>query len=68
MPEVHPGIFQSSPAFPMIARRAGGDNILPAMRSSQMAWNDVVNGQIDRVFATILAGVVIPPQDLPPRK
>ena len=58
------GLLDGAPAFPMIAVRAGSHQIGPHMLASQMAGDDMVNGEIRHVLAAILASVVIATQDL----
>jgi len=48
----------------MVAGRAGGDQIVPGVAASQVAWDDMINGQLGSFFAAVLAGVIVPPEDL----
>jgi hypothetical protein len=59
--EVHPGFFNPSATFPVIALRAGGHNIQPGVRTSKMARDHMVDSKVAYLPSTILAGVPITP-------
>ncbi len=55
--------FQCAAALAVVAGSAGGDDIIPDVFAPQVARNDVVDGQVQGVFAAILAGEVIATED-----
>jgi hypothetical protein len=59
--EVHPGFFNPSATFPVIALRAGGHNILPGVRTTKMARNHMVDRKVTHLSPAVLAGVSITP-------
>ena len=54
-----------SAAFTVVAARAGGHYIGPDVLPAQVLGQDMVHGQFAGVPPTVLAGVVIPAEDLP---
>jgi hypothetical protein len=48
----------------MIALRASCNDVQPGVRTANVAWDDVVDGEIIHLSAAILAGVAIAAQDL----
>lgn len=66
MQQGHTGFLQGSAAFTMIAGRTGGDQVGPTVLSAQMLGQHMVDGEEDRVLATILAGEMIPPENFTP--
>lgn len=58
------GLFQGASALVVIARRTGGHEILPFMATTEMAWDDVIDGQRAGMLTAILADKVIAAQDL----
>lgn len=60
----HSGAFHHAPALAVVAAPAGSHQILPAMFTTQAAGNHVVQGQVVAAITAILAGVIVPPEDL----
>ena len=58
------GLFEGSSPFAMVAGWAGCSQVDPFMGASLAAWNDMVNRQLGCSFTTILAGVIISPENL----
>ena len=56
-----PGVF---PAFAPVAGHTCCDQILPRMRSTTVPRNDVIERQVTHLTAAILAGKIVPAQDL----
>lgn len=65
---MHSGLSRRHPAFEMVASRAGGYHIGPLCFSTEMARDNVINGQVAQLPAAILAGEIIPPENLLARK
>jgi hypothetical protein len=61
----HVGFFRGAVALALIAAFASRHHIVPTVGSPFGEGHDMIQGQIVGA-ATILAGVVIPPQNLPP--
>lgn len=64
----HIGFVGPLAAFPAIALRAGGNQILPGMFTALPSGNDVINGQEAHFSAAVLAGEIVPSQHFPFRK
>lgn len=64
MQQMHVGLFQCPTSFAMVAGWAGCNQVAPFMSTSLAAWIDVVNRQLRRSFAAILASVIVSPEDL----
>ncbi len=65
MQQVHLCLLNGPATLAMVTVRAGCYQVIPAMLTPKVAWNDVVNGKISDMLPAILASVVITPQDLP---
>ena len=51
-------------SFAVIASWAGCNQVAPLMSAALAAGDDMVNCHVRHFLATVLAGVIIPPQDL----
>ncbi len=65
MQQSHLRLFDGPPPLAVVTMRAGSHQVGPHVLSSQVAWDDVIDGQVGDVLAAILAGVVIPSQHFP---
>jgi len=63
VPQAHVGFLKRASPFPDVALRAGGYQVPPAIISPSMAWNDMIDGQLARGSAAVLALVVVPAED-----
>jgi len=61
---IHAGLFRRHAAFEMVAARTGCDEIVPVRFAAQVARDNVVDRQVVRLPAAVLAGVIIPAEDL----
>jgi hypothetical protein len=61
--ELHTGLFSRSATFAVITVWAGGHQVLPAVPTSQPAWNHVIDRQSSLRFPAVLAAVVISPEN-----
>ena len=43
--QLHPGLFERSPAFAVVAGWTGGDNISPYMLAAHMSRDDMIDRQ-----------------------
>jgi hypothetical protein len=59
--QAHPGFFNFSTTFPVIALRTGSHNIPPGVRTTQVTRDHMVDGKVTHLPSTILAGISIPP-------
>src|SRR6185295_20097168 len=59
---VHPGLLGQAVALAAIARRAGGDDVLPARVAALGPRDDVVDGEV-RARAAVLAGPAVARED-----
>ena len=57
---MHLGLIDGATTFAMIAVRTGSNQVGPDMFTTQVAWNDMINGERLNMLATVLAGVVVP--------
>lgn len=64
MAQLHICIGQAPAAFAVVAGRTGRHHVCPDVRPAQVAWNDVVDSQIECVLSAVLAGIAIPPENL----
>ena len=55
-------------ALAVVARLAGGDEVLPGVAAAAMARHDVVERQVVGLPAAVLAGVAVAGEDLAPRQ
>ena len=60
----HLNLLQSAPTLTMVAGWTSRHYIIPDMLASHMARDNVINGHKRGMLPTILAGVIIPAQDL----
>ena len=49
----------------MVAAGTGRNQIFPGMHASQVAWDDMINGQVADALAAVLACVIVAAQDFP---
>ena len=63
-----PRLLERLAALPVVARLAGGDEVLPGVAAAAMARDDVVERQVVRLAAAVLAGVPVAGEDLAPRQ
>src|SRR5690606_28803553 len=63
-PEVHARLLGRAVALARVARLAAGHDVLPRGGSAAAARHDVVEGQVVRVPAAVLADVVVAPEDV----
>src|SRR6266550_2409794 len=61
-------LLEEVAALAMVARLAGRDEVLPGVAAAAMARDDVVEGQVVRLAAAVLAGVPIAGEDLAARQ
>lgn len=57
-------LLKGASTFAMVAGWAGCHQVVPGMFSTLAAWNDVIDRQVEGGFSAVLAGVIIPAQDL----
>ena len=62
------GLLERLAALAVVARLAGGDEVLPGVAAAAVARHDVVEGQVVRLAAAVLAGVPVAREDLAPRQ
>jgi hypothetical protein len=57
-------------ALPRVAGDAGANNVFPSCLAATIPWKDVIQIQIVSLIlpATVLAGVLVPFEDIVPRK
>ena len=65
MQQVHVHFPQLSAAFMMVAARAGSHYVGPDVLAAQVLGGDMIHRQFAGMPATVLAGVVIPTENLP---
>jgi hypothetical protein len=63
MQQAHMNLVQPSPAFAVVATRAGRDHVRPHMLPAQVLGQDMVDGQGGVTAAAILAGIIIASKD-----
>lgn len=63
--QCHVRLFGGAAAFPEVARRAGGDDIVPGRPPALRAGNDMIEGEVAGV-AAILAGEAIAQEQVEP--
>src|SRR5438132_739635 len=61
--ERHACLSQGAAALAVVARLAGGDDVLPNMLTAPMARYHVIEGQVVPTPAAVLAGVIVPDED-----
>ena len=59
---MHVSFIHFAPAFAVIACRAGCNEVGPTMPAAHVAWNDVVDGEVDVPLAAILTGIIVAPE------
>src|SRR5437870_3049047 len=57
--ERHPRLSERAPALSVVARLAGGDNVLPHMLTATMTWYHVIEREVVATPPAVLAGVVV---------
>ena len=65
---MHMDFLGQPPAFLPVARRAGGDQVAPDVRAAAVTRQDMIDRQMHRLPAAILAGVIVPPENFPLRE
>jgi len=60
----HSCLLGEASALPVVARLAGTDEIFPTVRTAAMPRDDMVNRQLLRLLATVLAGEVVAQKQL----
>jgi len=66
LPGIHTGLFWSLAALEVVTAWASCHDIFPAGLSPKSAWDHMVNRQIFGVPPAVLAGVIIPAENLFP--
>jgi hypothetical protein len=64
MQQAHLDLLQRAPSFAVIAGGTGSYEIFPGMQPAQPARDHVIDGEESEFLAAILAGELIPAQDL----
>ena len=57
--QAHARLLGRPAALAVVARLARGDEVLPRVAAAPMARHDVVEGEVVRLAAAVLAGVAI---------
>src|SRR5260370_5416442 len=67
-PRVHPALLGQAAALQEVARRAGGDDVVPGRAAAARARHDVIEGQIVRRvrLAAILTAEAVAQEDVEP--
>ena len=60
------GLFHFSTALAVIAVWACRHNVRPEVLAAHMSWDHVIHGQPTVALPTILAGIIVAPEDFPP--
>ncbi len=55
----HPCFIRRTSAFAPVAGNAGADHIVPGVLSTSTPWNNMVQGELPGLTATILTGVLV---------
>lgn len=63
--KLHVHFLYPTPAFAVVAVRAGCHHICPNVLAPQVARRHVIHGQITLTFSTILTGIIIAAKDFP---
>jgi hypothetical protein len=63
---LHPYFLRKAARLAAVAGHAGADHILPLVLAAPVAWDNMVNGQLMRLPATVLAGIAVSDEHLPP--
>lgn len=66
--QFHPRFLGGTTRFALIAGLAGSDYIAPYVFSAHVAWKDMVQGHLAGLPTTVLAGILITDENLPPRQ
>ncbi len=64
--QLHPYFRGGAAGFAMIACLAGADQILPLVLPPEMAWDNVVEGELSRLLPAVLAGIPVAVENLAP--
>lgn len=64
--EIHFRFLGAATCFAVVAGLAGADHVVPIMLAAEMTRDNMIQGQLLRFLATVLAGVAIPNQYLSP--
>jgi hypothetical protein len=59
MNQSHPGFLGGSACLATITGNTGTDHIFPGMLSAPVSRDDMVQGKVSALLATILAGVLV---------
>jgi hypothetical protein len=65
---VHARFLGQPPTLAVIAVLAGGDEVVPGVSAPTMAGNDVIESQVVRLRAAVLACVLVADEDLAARQ
>jgi hypothetical protein len=65
MQQVHVDFFQAATAFAVIAARARSHNVVPHVLAALVARLDMIDCKAAVAPAAVLAGIIIPAEDLP---
>jgi hypothetical protein len=66
MQQSHPCFIRRTSAFASVARNAGTNHIVPGVLSTPSPWNNMVQGKLLGLPATILAGALVTVKYLKP--
>lgn len=64
MDQNHIGFFEGSAAFYMVALGAGGHHVFPGLLSTEVAGDDMIQGEVGFLSPTVLAGKVVTAEQL----
>jgi hypothetical protein len=64
----HSGFSDAFATLAMIARLAGGDNVVPNVKAPARARNHMIDSEIMHLALTILARVIVADEDFPARE
>lgn len=64
--ELHPRFLGAATCFAVVASLAGADYVVPIMLAAEMTRDNMIQGQLPRFLATVLAGVAVSNKYLSP--
>lgn len=64
--QLHVDLFHPAAALAVVAMRAGRNNVRPDVLSTQVPGCDMIDGQVTLVLPAVLAGIIVPAENLPP--
>src|SRR5689334_18289866 len=68
MLQTHARLVEQLAALAMVAVLAGGDEVVPGVGAATVARDHMVEGQVMRLGAAVLAGVLVADEDLASRQ